>query len=159
METRIDRFHALSRLWLMLILIIMPALAIAKNNSINLNKDGIAIHGYDPVAYFVAGKAKPGKRSLAYQWLGANWLFSSALNRQAFIDNPQQYLPEFGGFCAYAASVGQLADIDPQAWSIVNGRLYLNFSLRVREIWRPRAEEFMGDAKLLWPTMGLPENK
>ena len=149
--------RTLNRFWL--VLLILPSLVLADNNRVNSDKDDIAIHGYDPVAYFVADKAVPGKQDLSHQWFGATWLFSNAQNRQAFIDNPQQYMPEFGGFCAYAASVGQFADVDPQAWSIVNGRLYLNFSLRVREIWRPRAEEFMGDAKLLWPTMGLPENK
>jgi YHS domain-containing protein len=149
-------FLTLCRLFLTLSLMMVPYLSLAANNLVNINEDAVAIHGYDPVAYFDAGEAEPGQSNLSYKWSGATWLFSVARNRQAFIDNPTKYAPQFGGFCAYAASYGQFADIDPEAWTIVNGKLYLNYSLRVREIWRPRAGEFIGDAEQLWPTMEMP---
>jgi YHS domain-containing protein len=138
---------------LALILLMAPSLGWSSNDSINVSQKGVAIHGYDPVSYFVAGKPEKGKAHISYKWSGATWLFSSETNRSIFVGDPEKYAPQFGGFCAYAASYGQFADTDPDAWSIVNGKLYLNFSLRVREIWRPRAEEFIGDARQLWPTM------
>ena len=149
-------YPARCRLLLILLLAVAGAQVLAADGLVNTDKQGIAIHGYDPVAYFLGGKPLPGKAELAYQWSGATWLFSSADNRQTFIENPQRYAPQFGGFCAYAASYGQFADVDPQAWSIVNGKLYLNYNLRVRQIWRPRAAEFNGDAEQLWPTMTQP---
>ena len=149
-------YPARCRLLPILLLALASAQVLAAEGLVNTDKQGIAIHGYDPVAYFLGGKPLPGKAELAYRWSGATWLFSSADNRQTFIENPQRYAPQFGGFCAYAASYGQFADVDPQAWSIVNGKLYLNYSLRVRQIWRPRAAEFNGDAEQLWPTMTQP---
>jgi hypothetical protein len=141
---------------LILLLSMFPVLALGADGLVNADKQGIAIHGYDPVAYFVADKPVPGRPDLAYKWSGATWLFSSTDNRQAFIDDPQRYAPQYGGFCAYAASYGQFADTDPQAWSIVDDKLYLNYSVRVRHTWRPRAAEFIGDADQLWPTMTDP---
>jgi YHS domain-containing protein len=128
----------------------------ADNHAINVDEEGVAIHGYDPVAYFTQATPVKGQAQYAYNWSGATWWFADDSNRQAFIANPQRYAPQFGGFCAYAASYGQFADIDPQAWSIVNDRLYLNFNQRVRQIWRPRAAEFIDDAEQLWPTMKSP---
>jgi hypothetical protein len=86
----------------------------------------------------------------------APWHFASAENRQAFAETPRDYAPQFGGFCAYAASFGQFADVDPNAWTIVDGKLYLNYSLRVRDTWRRNAAELIGDAETLWPTMQQP---
>jgi YHS domain-containing protein len=141
------------RIAALLILVFVCAPAFSADQSINANEDGIAIHGYDPVAYFVDGKTVRGEDDLDYEWSGVTWLFASEHNRQLFIEKPQAYAPQYGGFCAYAASYGQFADIDPQAWSIVNGKLYLNYSPRVRKTWRPRAAEFIRDADQLWPTM------
>ncbi len=135
------------------LLMLFSSWGIAANGVVNTDDAGIAIHGYDPVAYFVRGEATPGEPAFGVEWSGATWLFDNVEYRQMFLDDPMRYAPRLGGFCAYAASHGQFADIDPRAWSIVNGRLYLNFSLRVREIWRPRADEFIADAEELWPTM------
>ena len=142
----------LPRFGLIALMILLSNLALASDSRIN-QKDGIAIHGYDPVAYFVAEKAVKGDPRISFEWSNAVWQFSSASNRQAFVRNPEHYAPQFGGHCAYAASYGQFADIDPQAWSIINDKLYLNYSLRVREIWKPWAKEFVGDAEQFWPMM------
>ena len=135
-------------LWLFL-----PVLAWAYEGQYNIDRQGRAIHGYDPVAYFTAGQATPGRPDLRYRWSGADWLFASPENRRAFAAEPRRYAPQYGGFCAYAASFGQFADGDPRAWTLVDGRLYLNYSPRVRETWRSRADEFIRDADTLWPRM------
>lgn len=135
------------------VLLCLPLLAEADNRAVNADDDGVAIHGYDPVAYFVSGRPRKGRADLAYHWSGADWWFATPDNRSAFVAGPERYAPRFGGFCAYAASYGLFADVDPQAWTIHKGRLYLNYSLRVRETWRPRADEFIGDAEQLWPDM------
>lgn len=121
------------------------------NPLINKGVGNVAIKGYDPVAYFVDTKPTPGDPKIHHEWNGTSWHFSSEANRLRFIKEPEHYAPQYGGYCAYAASVGQLADIDPQSWSIVDGRLYLNFSSRVKQIWKPRSKEFIGDANQLWP--------
>ncbi|ORU90919.1 MAG: hypothetical protein A6F71_08225 [Cycloclasticus sp. symbiont of Poecilosclerida sp. M] len=140
-----------STLWLLLL--INSASCYAANELINTNKQGIAVHGYDPVAYFTEGKPVKGDPSLQYQWSGATWLFSNAVNLKAFTDTPTKYAPQFGGFCAYAASSGHFADIEPDAWSIVNGKLYLNYNQSVRGVWNSNRTKFIHQAKQLWPTM------
>lgn len=128
-------------------------LVLAASAMVNGDESGVAIHGYDPVAYFVAGEARKGSPDYSYRWHDATWWFENEQHRRSFEERPDAYAPQFGGFCAYAASYGQFADVDPRAWSIVDGKLYLNFSPRVRAIWHPRAAEFIGDADQLWPTM------
>ena len=115
------------RVTVLLALFLICGTAFSSNNLINVDEDGVAIHGYDPVAYFVSDRPVPGQMKLKYEWSGAIWLFSSEQNRRKFIANPKKYLPQYGGYCAYAASYGQSADTDPQAWSIVTGKLYLNY--------------------------------
>lgn len=85
-----------------------------------------AIRGTDPVAYFTESKAVPGKEEFSYEWKGATWLFSSAENRDKFAADPEQYAPVFGGWCAYAMSQGVALSIDPESWTIYEGKLYLN---------------------------------
>ena len=96
---------------------------------------GTAIEGTDPVAYFTQSKPVEGSRKFSYEWKGATWRFVSAKNRDLFKANPGKYAPQFGGWCAFAVSRGYTASIDPEAWSIVGGKLYLNYSLSVRDQW------------------------
>lgn len=130
---------------------------IAGNMKVNIDEKGIAIHGYDPVAYFVEKKPVAGKLSLKHPWSGAIWLFSNTNNQQAFINAPEKYAPQFGGFCAYAASSGAFADTEPDAWSVVNGKLYLNYNLTVRGIWNSNRKEFIKKAEQHWPIMNRAE--
>jgi len=141
----------LKPLSIVVLFLISVASAWAGNPLINKGADNVAIKGYDPVAYFVDARATPGKPEYRHNWRGATWYFGSEENRQRFVREPERYAPQYGGYCAYAASFGQLANIDPQSWSIVNGKLYLNFSSRVQQIWKPRSNEFIGDADQLWP--------
>ena len=88
----------------------------------------MAISGADAVAYFKEGKAVEEISEYTNQWKGATWQFKSAENREAFAKSPESYAPQFGGYCAWAVSQGYTASIDPEAWSIVNRKLYLEFS-------------------------------
>ena len=96
---------------------------------------GVAIEGADPVAYFTEGKAVEGSDDFAHEWMGATWRFVSAANRDRFAAEPDRYAPQYGGYCAWAVSQGYTAKIDPEAWTIVDGRLYLNYSKEVRTQW------------------------
>ncbi|MBM9594562.1 YHS domain protein [Rhodobacteraceae bacterium MCCB 386] len=97
---------------------------------------GIAIRGADPVAYFTAGGPVAGQISQGVQWDGAVWLFASSENRERFEANPTAYAPRYGGYCAFAVSRGHTAPIDPGAWTIHDGALYLNRTLRERALFR-----------------------
>ena len=107
------------------ITLLLPFRAFAID-SINKTSDGVALKDFDPVAYFTEGQPIKGKKDFTYQWMGAKWYFSSAANRDRFIEKPRQYAPQYGGYCAYAVSKGHTADISPKAWKIVDGKLYLN---------------------------------
>ena len=112
-------------------------------------KEG-AIRGYDPVAYFSQSEAKKGSDEFAYEWEGVVWYFVSEENLQAFQENPQKYAPQYGGFCAYAVVNGQVAVSDPNAWSIHNEKLYLNFNQQVKNIWLLNKEEYILNADRNW---------
>jgi YHS domain-containing protein len=94
-----------------------------------------AIHGYDPVAYHTQSKAVPGKASFTHRWNGATWRFASRANRNLFAANPARYAPRYGGFCAYGTSRGYKVSSDPQAFAIVEGKLYLNYNKAVQTTW------------------------
>lgn len=114
-------------------------------------EDGIAIKGADPVAYFEQGGFVQGDSEFSYEWEGATWHFSSAENRDLFASNPEQYAPEYGGYCAWAVSQGSTAPIDPTAWRIVDGRLYLNFNDQVQSRWEQDIPGNIAKADQNWP--------
>ncbi len=109
-----------------------------------------AIRGYDTVAYFKAGKPVKGKPELAYKYNGTTWYFANAEHRELFKQNPGYYRPQYGGYCAFAMSRGFIATSDPQAWTIRNDKLYLNYSLRVRETWLKDADFYIEKADKHW---------
>jgi YHS domain-containing protein len=112
---------------------------------------GIAIEGTDPVAYFTEGKPVEGSREFIHEWDGAKWRFASAKNRDLFKANPEKYAPQFGGWCAYAVSQGYTASIEPEAWSIVDGKLYLNYSVSVRKQWQAEIPGHIQKGTKNWP--------
>ena len=114
---------------------------------------GVAIDGYDPVAYFTDGKPVEGRKEFAYDWGGATWRFASAGHRDLFAAAPGKYAPQYGGYCAWAVSNSYTADTDPQAWSIVDGRLFLNYSLEVRSKWEQDVPGNIGRADRNWPKL------
>jgi len=93
---------------------------------IDKDADGVAILGYDTVAYFTDGHPVKGSPDFEYAWQDALWRFASAEHRTVFASNPERYAPQFGGFCTGAMRFGEMVPIDPEAWVIVEGRLYLH---------------------------------
>jgi YHS domain-containing protein len=100
---------------------------------INTDESGIAIKGYDTVAYFVDGKPLRGSAEFWHKWQGAKWLFVSEKHRDLFAREPNRYAPRYGGYCAGAMALGRIGTVDPEAWAIVEGRLYLNFLISGRD--------------------------
>ncbi len=100
-----------------------------------LKGPGIAVHGYDPVAYFTAGRPTQGSAEHSLVHEGATYRFTSTDNMKTFQKNPAKYVPVFGGFCAYGVAVGAKFDGDPRFWKIVDGRLYLNLNKKIQDTW------------------------
>ncbi|MCH9809298.1 MAG: YHS domain-containing protein [Alphaproteobacteria bacterium] len=114
---------------------------------------GVAVGGYDPVAYFTAGKPVKGKSTLTHEYQGATWRFSSEQNLAAFKSEPAKYAPQYGGYCAWAVSQGYTAKGDPNAWKVVNGKLYLNYNRSVQRTWQRNAKGNIKKADANWPTV------
>ncbi|MGB7433447.1 MAG: YHS domain-containing (seleno)protein [Ahrensia sp.] len=121
--------------------------------SVNLNNTGVAVQGYDPVAYFTDDAAVRGDSTITAQYDGATYHFASAENRDAFVANPAQYAPAYGGFCAFAVANGYTAKIDPAAYSVVDGKLYLNFSKGVRSRWNRDIPGNITKGNANWPSL------
>ena len=111
---------------------------------------GKAIHGYDPVAYFTDGKPVRGDSTLTYAYEGATWQFATAKNRDAFKANPVKYAPQYGGYCAFGTSRGYKAPTEPDAWTIVDGKLYLNYNTKVRTEWDKDKPGYIQKADKNW---------
>jgi len=118
---------------------------------INKDKSGLALKGYDAVAYFNEGKAVEGKKDFEHSWMDATWRFSTAENRDLFAKNPEKYAPQFGGYCAFGVTGGYLAPVDPTAWKVVDNKLYLNYDHEIQKKW---SEDIAGNIKKAlekWP--------
>lgn len=116
-----------------------------------VDDNNLAIRGTDPVAYFTQGGPVAGSAEFTHTWNNATWQFSSAENRDLFASNPEQYAPQYGGFCAWAVSQGYTASIDPNAWKIVDGKLYLNYSRGVQRRWEQDIPGNVNRANANWP--------
>ena len=116
----------------------------------NADADGRALRGFDAVAYFAADSAVKGDSKYEYVWNGAKWLFSSEENMKKFQANPEAYAPQFGGYCSYAVSEGYTADGDPEAWKVVDGKLYLNYNKQVKEKWEQNQTERITKGSSNW---------
>jgi YHS domain-containing protein len=138
-----------------LILTMMATAGLAarpRAEAINL-QGGAAIQGFDPVAYFTRSAPTRGNPAITASWRGAEWRFASEANRAAFLAEPERYAPAFGGFCAYAVSEGYTASIDPRAWRIEGGRLYLNYSARIQRSWEQDIPGRIARADANWPRL------
>jgi YHS domain-containing protein len=120
---------------------------------LNLDARGVAIRGYDPVAYFTDGKPMAGRPELSAGAGAATYWFSSEKNLQAFKANPSQYEPQYGGYCAYGVAQGAKPEIDPAAFKIVDGKLYLNLSPAVQQRWLADVPGFIERANQNWPAL------
>lgn len=134
---------------------VQPALAgiPGSTSQINVDAHGVALGGYDPVAYFDPGKPTRGSEKFSASYDGAQYLFATDEHRQTFLKNPRAYLPEFGGFCVVGAAHGSKVDVDPETGRVVNGHLYLNNSARVLEIFNQDRTGNISKAQTNWPTV------
>lgn len=134
----------------LLAMLFIGSCAFAQKSQIFTTKGG-AIKGYDPVAYFKIGEATPGSKEFSHEWMDATWYFSNEENRALFKENPEAYAPQFGGYCAYAVSQGYTYRVSPEAWKIVDGKLYLNYSQGIKKKWEANQSEFIELANKNWP--------
>lgn len=111
---------------------------------------GLAIEGYDTVAYFTLSNPVKGKSEFEYIWKNAKWRFSTRENLEMFKANPEKYAPQYGGYCAYAMVEGEKYEISPEAWDISNGKLYLNYDKKVHKDWEINKSDFIKKADLAW---------
>jgi YHS domain-containing protein len=121
--------------------------------TVNADGAGLALKGYDAVAYFVDRKAVEGLPAFEYEWNGARWRFANATNRERFSKNPEGFAPQFGGYCAWAVSRNYTADTDPEAFDVVDGKLYLNYSKLVQLRWKVDRSENIRKADRNWPRL------
>lgn len=124
-----------------------------KAHVVNTNGDGVAIHGYDPVAYFVVGQPTKGEASLSAEFQGATYHFSNVANRALFTGNPEKYAPQYGGYCAMGLVGGRKFDVDPMAWRVEDGKLYLNKDPGVQKMWLRDVPGNIVKADEKWPTI------
>ena len=138
---------------LMFSILVFASLSLFSQKSETFVQSGKAIRGYDPVAYFSEGKPVKGDEKLVYNWNNANWYFSSQQNLDLFKANPEKYAPQYGGYCAYGLSEGHKAPTDADAWTIEDGKLYLNYNTDVRKMWSKEKKERIEKADKNWPTV------
>jgi YHS domain-containing protein len=118
---------------------------------INTSFTGLAIDGYDPVAYFTENRPVKGNSQFRFEFGGAKYRFASAANRDLFAKDPQKYVPQYGAFCAYAVSRGYTADTDPLAWKVVDGKLYLNYNAGAQNEWEKDVAGNIKKGDANWP--------
>jgi YHS domain-containing protein len=118
---------------------------------VNTNGTPLAVGGYDVVAYFTEGKPVVGRAAHEAEWNGARWRFASAAHRNRFLEEPARYAPRYGGYCAYAVSRGYTAKVAPDAWRVVDGALYLNYSRDVQKLWERDVPGNIRSADTNWP--------
>lgn len=111
---------------------------------------GLGLQGYDPVAYFRVGEARAGSPQLTQVWNGVTYRFVSEQHRASFARDPERWLPQYGGFCAFAMSLGRLADVDPRRFAIVGDRLFLNNNRAVHALWQLRTASLIEAADRNW---------
>ncbi len=117
------------------------------------DRSGLALKGYDPVAYFTEAKAIPGKPEIQHTHANVKYNFASTQNRDLFQKDPNTYLPQYGGYCAWAVSHNYTASTDPEAWKIVNGKLYLNYSKDVQRKWMAEEAALIQAGDSNWPKL------
>ncbi|OQW70935.1 MAG: hypothetical protein BVN33_17045 [Proteobacteria bacterium ST_bin13] len=121
--------------------------------AVNVDGAGVALRGYDPVAYFDGGTPTKGVETISASYKGVRYLFASEAHRQAFQADPQHYLPEFGGFCTIGTSFGEKVDADPETGRVVNGKLYVNFDQRAQALFNKDVPGTITRADQNWPTV------
>lgn len=117
----------------------------------------LAIKGYDVVAYFSVNKAIPGDKEFQHVWHEQTWRFANQAHLDSFRLAPEKYAPQYGAYCAWAVAHNYTAPVDPEAWEIVNGKLYLNYNKDVQKKWREKREEYIKSGDQNWPELRAKE--
>ena len=154
-KTRHDRRRTLIITVCCVLATLIGARASARAAEVNTGYFGnTAIMGYDTVAYFTMKKAVKGSKQHSHEWLGGTWLFASDKHRKSFIINPLKYAPQYGGLCSVGVGYGEVTrEIDPEAWSVIKGKLYLNYAKNVTEEFDANSEELIAKADKNWPSV------
>ena len=153
-------FHRRAMLLMATAAVLFSGAALAAQPPINTLKNSVfggrtdtAINGYDTVAYFTVGKPVKGQDSLATDWMGAKWKFSSQANLDLFKTNPDKYAPQYGGYCAYGVTQGALVKVEPEQFTVRDGKLYLNFDADVQAKWLKDPSGYVKDADAKFQTL------
>ncbi|MEP3113705.1 YHS domain-containing (seleno)protein [Nisaea sp.] len=129
------------------------AQAFGASPDLNLDKNGLALRGYDPVTYLLNNRAERGDSDITAEHAGATYYFASEKNREEFLRDPRLYEPHYGGFCAYGVAVGQKFDGDPEVFAIVEGKLYLQLDRATQTIWKSELDKNIAIADRTWPVI------
>jgi YHS domain-containing protein len=129
---------------------LIPTQVSSSIEAVNVDETALAIKGYDPVAYFTKNTPTKGNSQFAANYDGATYWFSSAKHQKMFTSEPSKYAPQYGGYCAYGVSKGYKYDIDPEAFAVVDGKLYLNLNKKVQNIWSNDKQALIVDANGYW---------
>ncbi len=129
----------------------VPPLAGQRVVQVNTDERGLAIDGYDPVAYFTEGKPVLGSAAFSSKHDGATWHFASAAHRDRFAKEPTRYAPQYGGYCAFGVAGNYKVRIDPEAWRIEDGKLYLNYDKGVQRRWLADIPGYLTKSERRWP--------
>ena len=116
-------------------------------------RTGVAIRGYDTVAYFTDGKPVPGKDEFATEWMGAKWKFASQDHLDKFKADPAKYAPQYGGYCAYGIAKDNVVKIEPDQFTVVDGKLYLNYDGDINKKWRADQANYIKQADSKFATV------
>lgn len=131
--------------------LLLSTTSIAAVVDTNIDNNDVAIKGYDPVAYFTAAEPTVGKSEYTANHNGAIYRFASEKNRDLFRANPEKYAPQYGGFCAYGVTLNRKLTIDPEAWAVVDDKLYLNLNKKVAKTWSKDIPAYIATADDIWP--------
>jgi len=142
-----------ARLMMVLGLSVMAAVGAHAADEHSVNAQGVMLQGYDPVAYFTAGMPTKGMDKFAHTWNNATYHFASAENRDKFAKAPETYAPQYGGFCAFGTAMGKKFDTDPEAWRIVDNKLYMNLNKDVQKRWLTDVPGYIAQANGNWPNI------
>lgn len=132
-------------------IVLFAACSTERDRSPVFEVNGQAIRGYDPVAFFTEQKPVMGKKENEFEWNGAKWLFANQAHLDSFRLNPEKYAPQYGGYCAFGTSRGYKAQTEADAWTLHNGKLYLNYNKDVKQEWDKDRDGFIHKADSLWP--------
>ena len=135
---------------------LIPLVA-AADERINAKPGDVAVQGYDVVAYFTVGEPTRGDEQYTYRWQDVRWLFSTQGHRDAFVAEPARYAPRYGGYCAGGVVLGNRAPIDPEAFVIIDDKLYLNYDTATARKFEATSDKSIARADANWERIGFKE--